>query len=292
MASIHRAPDERVASAGGTMATTSDQAAQPDLSGLWIPLLRHLTDRFPSWTVWKNPESAFDGPGDIDSLAPPEQWGGIERAFKDWATEQGFRPIIVCRHVPQGPHFITVHPTWPHMLILDVKELSTWRGSTLIDFRRAREVAEVGDDGFRRIRPGVEGVIKLLLNGVLPGGRKHETSLEVKGVEALLSRDPQGVELATEWLGPLSGTLRRGIDAYMNGGWDRRAMLAIEMSFAMRALTEPKTASSRLWFKHHLIKQCDVLQSVRKRDRAIPDDAEQWFREISVNHEVDLHPQA
>lgn len=272
------------------MATTTDHTARPDLSGIWLPLLRDLTDRFPGWTVWKNPESAFDGPGDIDSMAPPEQWDVIEEVFKDWARKSGLRPTIVCRHVPQGPHFITVHPDWPHMLILDVKELSTWRGSTLIDHRRARDVAEVGDDGFRRVRPGAEGFAKLLLNGVLPGGRMNEPGLEKKGVRDLLSSDPEGVEMAIRWIEPLSRVLRRGVDAYLSGGWDRQAMATVELGFVLRSLGEPVTAVSRLWFKNHLIKQCDVLQSVRKRDRAIPEDAERWYREISVNHEVDLAP--
>ncbi|HET8739254.1 MAG TPA: hypothetical protein VFO17_05940 [Acidimicrobiia bacterium] len=271
------------------MATTPQRSVRPDLSALWLPLLRDLTERFPGWTVWKNPESAFDGPGDIDSLAPREQWDSIERVFKTWAKDNGFRPTIVCRHVPQGPHFITVVHPWPHMLILDVKELSTWRGSTLIDHRRAGQVSEVGHDGFRRIRPGAEGVAKLLLNGVLPGGRKNEKGLEAKRVQTLLVSDPEGAELALGWVGPVSGTLRRGIDAYLGGGWDRQAMLTIEVFCTLRSLGEPRTAVSRLRFKR-AIKQCDILQSVRKRHRAIPDDAQQWYREISVNHEVDLDP--
>lgn len=272
------------------MTPTEELPVKPDLHGLWLPLLRDLTTRFPSWAVWKNPESAFTGPGDIDSLAPREQFDAIEQAFKEWTAGNGLRPSIVCRHVPQGPHFVTFHPAWPHMLILDVKELSTWRGSTLIRYRDLAEMANVGDQGFRRLRPGAEGVVKLLLNGTLLGGRKNERGLEIKRVAALISSDPEGVELATNRMGFVSGALRKGIDAFLAGGWDRRSMLAVEAGFGLRAFAEPGTAANRLWFKHHVIKQCDVLQSVRKHDRAVQGDPEEWFRKVAMNHEVDLEP--
>ncbi len=270
------------------MTSTEELPVKPDLLELWLSLLRDLTARFPSWAVWKNPESAFSGPGDIDSLAPPEQWHAIEGAFKEWVAANELRPSIVCRHVPQGPHFITFHSEWPHMLILDVKELSTWRGSTLIHHRDLAEITAVGDQGFRRMRSGAEGVVKLLLNGILPGGRQNEEGLEKKRVHALLSDDPEGVELTIERMGLLSGMLRNGVGAFLDGGWDRRSMLAVEIGFGLRTFSEPRIAVSRLWFKHHLIKQCDVLQSVRKHDRAIPGDPEEWFRRVAINHEVDL----
>lgn len=271
------------------MAAIEERPNRPELLDVWLPLLRELTERYPAWAVWKNPESAFDGPGDIDSMAPPEQWSEIEATFKTWAKAQGFRPIIVCRHVPQGPHFVTVAPGWPHMLILDVKELSTWRGSTLIDYRQLAEVAVVEDRGFRRIRPGAEGVVKLMLNGVLKGGWPNEEGLRVKGVADLLRVDPVGVSMAADWFGRLSGTVRHGVEAFLDGDWDRRSMAAVELYAGLRSFLEPKTALSRLVFKR-TIKDCEILQSVRGHDRRIPDDADSWYRSLSVNHEVDLDP--
>lgn len=270
------------------MTATESPEVKPDLLALWLPLLRDLTTRFPSWAVWKNPESAFSGPGDIDSLAPPEQWHAIESAFKEWASTNRLRPIIVCRHVPQGPHFVTFHPDWPHMLILDVKELSTWRGSTLIDFRDLPEVSDISREGFRRMRPGAEGVVKLLLNGVLPGGRPNHQGLDAKRVRELLTDDPEGTARTIGRMGRLAGPLARGVEAYLDGGWDRRSMLAVEVGFGLRALTEPRVAASRLIFKYRLIKQCDVLQSVRKHARSVPDQPDEWLRRVALNHEVDL----
>ncbi len=272
------------------MNSIEDRATNPGLHDLWVPLLRELTVEYPSWAVWKNPESAFVGPGDIDSLAPPEIWDEIEHTFKSWASSHGFTPIIVCRHVPQGPHFIAVDPGWPHMLILDVKKLSTWRGSTLVDHRHLSEAAIVEDRGFRRIRPGAEGVAKFLLNGVLIGGRANHRGLELKGVEDLLRADREGVEMAAAWLGPLSGTLIAGIDAFLAGGWDRRAMAAVEAWATIRSVLEPKTAASRLLFKYWGVKRCEILQSVRGNDREIPEDEESWLKRIAVDHQVEVRP--
>lgn len=274
-----------------TMTTSNTRPINPGLSDLWMPLLRELTDRYPSWVVWKNPESAFSGPGDIDSLAPPAQWDAIQRTFREWAIENEFRPIVVCRHVPQGPHFIAVDPSWPHMLILDVKEVSTWRGSTLVDYRGLEGATYIEERGFRRMRPGVEGVVKLMLNGVLVGGRPNTESLEIKGVDGLLRSDPEGVDLAASWFGPMSGAVRSGVAAYLEGGWDRRSMLQVELMAGLKSFTEPRTAISRLLFKHYTIKRCLILQSIRKDNRRIPDDSAAWYRQVALNHEIDLIPQ-
>ena len=273
-----------------TVTSPNDRPTNPELQRIWLPLLRTLTAKYPSWGVWKNPESAFIGPGDIDSLAPPQQWDDIEETFRDWATDNGFSPIVVCRHVPQGPHFVTVAPDWPHMLILDVKELSTWRGSTLIDYKDLANVAIVEERGFRRVRPGAEGVVKLVLNGVLIGGRMNEEGLRTKGVRDLLSGDREGVAMVAEWFGPLKGVVLDGVDAVIAGGWDRRAMATLELFSTARSVLEPRTAASRLWFKHYGVKKCGVLQSVRGEHRAIAGDTEEWARRIAVNHEVDLQP--
>lgn len=272
------------------MTASSSRPTNSKLLDLWLPLLQDLTAKYPSWSVWKNPESAFTGPGDIDSLAPPEQWDAIEETFREWAVATGLGPLIVCRHVPQGPHFVAVSPEWPYMLILDVKERSTWRGSTLVDYQRMPTVAIIEERGFRRIRPGAEGVVKLVLNGVLKGGRPNPEGLRIKSVTELLSSDREGVELAAGWFKPFTGTLLSGVDALLEGGWDRKSMSTIEAWAAVKALAEPRVAASRYIFNHYTLPRCPVLQSVRKDDRRIPDDADRWFEEISVDHEVDLVP--
>lgn len=272
------------------MTTSSNPPTDPELEERWLPLLQDLTAKYPSWSVWKNPESAFTGPGDTDSLAPPEQWDAIEGTFREWAEHSGLAPVIVCRHVPQGPHFITADPNRAHMLILDVKERSTWRGSTLIDYHTMPQVTMIEDRGFRRIRPGAEGVVKLVLNGVLKGGRPNPDGLEVKNVAGLLASDREGVELAAKWFKPFSGQLLAGVDSLLEGGWDRRSMATVEAWAALKAIAEPRVAISRLVFNKYTLPRCPVLQSVRKDNRQIPADADRWFEQISVDHEVDLIP--
>lgn len=265
---------------------------RPDrrLLDLWLPLLRDLTKKYPSWSVWKNPESAFSGPGDIDSLAPPVQWDSIERTFRSWAVANAARAIVVCRHVPQGPHFVAVLPEWGHMLILDVKERSTWRGSTLIDYEDMPEVAVIDEQGFRRIRSGAEGVAKLLLNGVLKGGRPNRVGLRDKRVFDLLKGDREGAEIASRRYRPLDGVLLSGVDRFLAGGWDRRAMAIVEAWALAKAVVEPRTAISRLIFNGYTLPRCPILRSVRTDHRSIPEERAAWFEQISTDHEVELFP--
>jgi len=263
----------------------------PQLADRWLPLLRELTHIYPKWSIWKNPESALTGPGDIDSLAPPDTWNAIEQTFRHWVIREGMHPLIICRHIPQGPHFIAIDPGWPHLLVLDVKERGTWRGSTLVDHQRLSEVSEIDDRGFRRVRPGAEGVIKLLNNGVLKGGRPNTEGLNVKGVVDLLRSDREGVEMAATWVRPLSSTLLKAVDRLLDGEWDRKSMIALEMRFALKSFLEPNVAASRFFFNHYTLQRCTVLRAIRNDDRRIPDNADAWYEEVAVEHEIELEPE-
>jgi hypothetical protein len=265
---------------------TGDVGEATDRTQLWLPLLRRLTERFPGWSVWKNVGSAFAGTGDVDSFAPPDDWPAIQELFVSWVAESGLGPIIICRHIPQGPHFITLEERSPYLVQLDVKERGTFRGSTLIDAWDLRELSEIDPLGFRRVRPGVEGVIKLCMNGVRRGGRPDVAGLRAKRVAALLASDPEGVEAGAALLGPAAGALRRGAAAVVAGGWDRGAMARVEAWSFLRAAAEPRTAISRYHFLHHVAPRCVVVSLIRDHDRRVPDDRQRWLAEVARDHEV------
>jgi hypothetical protein len=258
----------------------------PDRTELWLSLLRELTDTFPRWAVWKNVGSAFAGTGDVDSFAPSEDWPAIGRTFERWARAHDLGPLIVCRHIPQGPHFMALQDGSPYLVQLDVKIRGTFRGSTLIDATDLQRLSELDPLGFRRVRPGVEAIIKLLLNGTRKGGGPNVEGLRTKRVAELLASDPDGVAAGIELAGPLAGELRHGVDAVLEGEWDLVAMRRVEAWFAVRSLAEPGVALSRLWFLKYLAPRCPVVTLIRDHDRIVPEDRDAWLAEVAADHEV------
>jgi hypothetical protein len=259
---------------------------QPVRTDLWLSLLRRLTEEFPGWATWKNVDSALAGKGDVDSLAPPADWPAIQATFQAWAAERGYGPIVVCPHVPQGPHFITFEPGSPYIVQLDVKERATFRGSTLVDAWNLQPLTELDTRGFRRVRPGADGVIRLCSNGIRPGGRRDSAALAEKRVPQLLAADPEGIEAIAELFGPARDAVLATALAILQGRWDRRAALKVEAWSLARSVAEPTVAASRLWFGQVTLKRCPVLRVIRQHDRRVPDDFDGWLAELRESHEV------
>ena len=257
-----------------------------DRTDLWLPLLRELTVSYPGWAIWKNVTSAFAGTGDIDSFAPPSSWDAIQRTFTDWARRTGLGPVLICRHVPQGPHFITFQSNSPYIVQLDVKERGTFRGSTLVDAWTLAPLTEMDALGFRRVRPGAEAIIKLCMNGVRKGGRPNAEGLQAKRVAELLAADPDGVTAAAELFGPARDALLRGAMAVIDGGWDRPAMATVEAWCAVRAVAEPRVAASRWWFLNVGAKRCGVIDLIREHDRRIDGDLQTWLDAVADEHTI------
>lgn len=268
---------------------TSTPARAGGRSALWLPLLATLTEKFPRWSVWKNVRSALEGHGDVDSFAPREDWHAIEVEFNRWAAENGLSPVIVCRHIPQGPHFIAIDPTSDYIVQLDVKDRATLRGCTLLDVDQLQQLSEIDERGFRRIRPGGEGVIKLLTNGMTSGGHMNEEGIATKGVVDLLRNDREGVLAIAAMFGRAREALIRGVDALLLGEWDQRAMRAVELHAYRRALTEPGVALSRIWFNQVSKKRCPVIRLIREDDRRLPDDRQAWIADVSRTHSITYH---
>ncbi len=257
-----------------------------DRTELWLSLLRRITQEVPSWSTWKNVNSALAGTGDVDSLAPPSDWKLIRELFLDWAGENGFGPAIVCPHVPQGPHFITFEPQGTRIIQLDVKVRATFRGSTLVDAWNIGSLSYMDPRGFRCVRPGADGVIRLLSNGTRTGGRENRHALKVKRVVELLRADPEGIEAIARYFGPARQAVIDGSNAVVAGTWDRRAMLAVEAWSIARGVFEPQVGLSRLWFAQVPKRRCPVIRLIRESDRHVPPDLASWLEHVKRDHEV------
>lgn len=253
-------------------------------AALWLPLLQRLTDRVPRWVVLKNAGAALSGVGDVDSFAPPEDWPLIEREFRAWAAERDLPVVAVCRHIWRGPHFVAIDPASPYLLVLDVKSYRVFRGSALIRLGDAVAFAELDRLGFRRLRSGPEGVVKLLWNGMFRGARRNEEGLRTKGVLDLLLEDPTGASEAARIVGPAAPLLRRAIRRATAGRWPRRELAAVELWCVVRALWRPDVLFRQLWFRYHLAQRCPLMRLTRRARRRLPDDRAGWLADAAATH--------
>jgi hypothetical protein len=251
---------------------------------IWMPLIRRLTEVSPQWGIWKNAESALTGSGDIDSLAPPAHWPAIENEFRRWASSQGLSPAIACPHIPGGLNLVALDRRSGFLFEVGVKEQKAFRGSALFHWADLIPFMEMDVRGFRRVRPGVEGVLKLVLNGIRPGGGADDAELRAKGVSTLLEQDPVGADAAAELFGRGARDIRRAIAAVGEGRWDRRAALKIELRALARAAARPGLAFKRIRFKLSGTETCPVVSALLGHARQVPTDVDAWLREVERTH--------
>jgi hypothetical protein len=246
----------------------------------WLPLLRRLTVSEPDWFVWKNADAAISGSGDVDSVAPPQAWGGIAGEFRLWAASMGAGPVVTCTHAPGTLVAVAcVGPDRRALAQLDVYE----RVGRIAHADRISAAAELDPRGFRRLRPGAEGLLLLLALSRRPG-RMPESHEALGRIRSLLRSDPEGAETAARGVG-LGGSLALlGARAVAEGRWNVRAMAALEIVYAQRAVVEP---SRRLaWLRFQLSRdRCHVLEALGD-GRRIRGDVGVWLRAVSANHYV------
>ena len=203
-------------------------AAVPARSAAWMRLLVALTVARPDWLAWKGVGSALTGDGDVDSAAPAEAWPIVVDTFVDWAAGEGFAPVIVCPHAPGLLHIVTLAPGDEVLYELDVNRRKVFLGATLFRPADLLPLALMDAGGYRRLRPGAEGLLKLVQNGMARGGRVRWEGIARKGIRELLVADPDGVRAAARFFGLAAPAAVRGARAVADGRWDRGAMLALE----------------------------------------------------------------
>lgn len=261
-------------------------ATDRDRTDIWLPLLRRLSEEIPNWLVYKGVDSAFTGIGDIDSVAPGEDWPAITAIFKDWAIQQGLGPVVVCPHVPNVLHLVALDPNSPYFFEMDVNRRKVFLGSTLFMPPDLLPLAVDDERGFRRLRPGVEGLMKLVQNGARRGGRSNWEGIRTKKIVELLNRDPEGVERGARLFGRGASAVEELAEAVTSGEWNRSAMLRVEGWCLIGSVREPSAIWLRLRFRR-VRGSCPVLVTVFERGRAVPNDREAWLAEVRADHTVD-----
>jgi len=250
---------------------------------LWLALLRRLTRTSSSFLVWKNVESALDGQGDIDAAAAPADWDALEQQFLEWAREFELLPAALCHHIPGGRNLIAAPVGTPTFFELSIKHDKAFRGSTLFVLDDLLVLSETDGRGFRKLRPGAEGLLKLVLNGSKWLGRPDVDGLTSKHVRELVSSDPPGVAMASKVFGPAASSAQRLAAAVAAGGWDRRAMFAIEAHAVAKGLRHPRVMARRAWFRLTAQRQCPVVYAIG-HGRVISEPRDAWLADVARNH--------
>lgn len=257
-----------------------------DRAELWLPLLRRLTEASPTYVVWKQVDSALEGEGDIDSAASPADWDMLEAEFRQWAVRYGLEPVAVCNHIPGGRNLIAAPAGMASFLELSIKHNKVFRGSMLFTLEQLAPLTIIDPRGFRRLRPGAEGVLKLVLNGSRWGGRPNSEGLRAKHVVELLDADDDGARMAAQLFGPADTAVLELARAVQAGRWDRRAMLRVEGRALLMAIREPRVLGRRAWFRLFSTQHCPIVKAILAGGRRIPEDRDGWLRSIARTHAV------
>jgi hypothetical protein len=255
---------------------------------LWLALIRRLTEASPSWLVWKNVDSALDGGGDIDSASAPADWDALEDVFLAWAREFGLLPAVMCRHIPGGRNLIAAPVGTSTFFELSIKHDKAFRGSTLFVLDDLLAMSEMDELGFRKLRAGAEGLLKLVLNGSKWFGRPNTEGLKSKHVPELLASDPEGVALASALFGRAAGAARDLAQIVADGGWDMRAMGTIEARAVGNGLLDPPVMLRRAWFRLTMGKRCPVVYAIG-HGRVVAEPRDAWLAEVAATHD-DYYP--
>jgi len=210
----------------------------------WLPLLRQLTQDAPSLVVWKNASRTLGGEGDLDVVAAPPDWPVIADLFVRWADGQGLTPAL-CDHVPNSL-FLRAEGSDLPAFELDVKSRGTFRRSVLFEAPDLGSLVEWDPLGFRRLRPGAEGLLKLLLNGVSRRGTPKWERVAREDICRLVAADPEGAAAAASLFGWAAWAARNVARAVATGGWSRSSMLVLQAWAARNALRHPTILTRRI----------------------------------------------
>jgi hypothetical protein len=260
---------------------SGDTAGVGGSSETWLPLLRALSAREPSWCVWKNAETAVAGEGDVDSAAPRRAWAAVEDEFRTWAFGAGAGPVIVCRHLPETLILAAcAGPDRRRLVQLDAYE----RVARIVPADALAGIAEVDELGCRRLRPGAEGLL-LLLTVAPRGGRRASGGGSIDRAATLVRSDPAGVEAAARLLGSGRRPALAAADSIAAGGWNRTALAALELVYFQRAVREPGKRLAWLTFKVGAGSRCPLLAAL-SNGRRIAGDVDAWLSLVRSSHIV------
>jgi hypothetical protein len=245
---------------------------------LWLPLLQRLTAISPSSVVWKNASSALEGQGDLDLVAPPADWERIAVEFRRWASAESLHPVAVCRHVPGAIFLLAVDPERPAFFELDIKARGTLRGTTVFRPRDLQSLAELDPRGFRRLRPGAEGLLKFMMNCIRDDGGLNRDRLNRERVAELLRADPVGVRAAAELFGSNAARVLQLAADLLRGDWNPRRMRMLRARLRLRLILDPASVVHRVRMRTRQAwigraGDCPGIKALISEGRLVPADA-------------------
>ncbi|HEX3233674.1 MAG TPA: hypothetical protein VHR41_05725 [Gemmatimonadales bacterium] len=249
----------------------------------WLPLLRRLTQMSSSWCVWKNVDRALAGFGDIDSASIPADRERLLREFREWASSHDMGPIFVCHHLPGSVLGIAVRAR-AELIELQLCEQAFFRGAVLFAAHDLAPLMEMDERGFRRLRPGSEGLLLLFYNSMKRGGRPLVEGDKAARPLDLMKRDPKGVELAARLFGSVRAQALRVASCAMEGRWDRGSALRVELWAMGRGPLNPVLLAARLKLRAMNLGVCPLLP-VLSRGRRLQGNVDEYLRSVARTHE-------
>lgn len=264
-----------------TTATNQNRALQ------WLPLLRRLTEVCEGCAVFGDVEEGFSGVGDIDLVAAERSWTLIENEFRSWAASFGLEPVVVCTHRMdlltllaggEGPTFFEV----------EVRSRRFFRGAKVWEAEDLSGLMEMDQEGFRRLRPGAIGVVRMIPNAFDWRGNPKLPQDKVRRKFRVLKDDPDGIVAAASLFGGARRFVVKAAEAAARDESDRWAILAIQVWAMIRSITHPRTLLARARTRLGR-KSCDV-SAILARGRGLPDNLEAWIGRVRRDHPVYWEP--
>ncbi|MEJ7568867.1 MAG: hypothetical protein WKF41_11440 [Gaiellaceae bacterium] len=237
-------------------------------------LLNRLTEASPSWLIWKNVDSALSGAGDVDSVAPQREWPSAVEVFTAWAADAGLRPVIVCRHLPGALFLVACDQAAKRLVELDVYSHLVLRGRAYVAPEELASLTQIDPRGFRRLRPGAEGLFLLLAS-----------TASDKRLRELLDSDPGGASQAAALFGRFSRAALLCADATVRDRRNRWAMTRWKLGALAGVARAPRLACSRLFFGLGRGSGCPVIAALAA-GRRIPPEATTWLADVRRTHPI------
>lgn len=230
--------------------------------------------------MWKDPSSALDGPGDIDSMAERADWPTVVREFRAWSGQHGFGPVVLCTHRPGILIVVACEGAAPvRLLQMDVYSRHVFRGATLVTARQLGPLMQIDSRGFRRLVPGAEALLVLLRAARRGGNPPHEQTLN--RYLDLLRRDREGAER----LAAVVGLPLHVVRALAVGRWERRQLAAFELRAALKLMIDPRELGTCLLRDYRRMRRCELVNSL-ERGRRVSGNRAAWLTEIRRTHIV------
>lgn len=251
---------------------------------LWRRLLVALSEGAPNWGVAGNVDEGLSGDGDVDLIAPVAEWHRVEKHFRGWAEANGLSSVVSCTHRPGVLELVALGAGEKPVYQVEVLGFRHFRGARLYRAEDLAAAMEMDPRGWRRLRPGAAGVVKLLPNGVTWSGGLKWRGPKAQRVLTLLRDDPEGVRGAADAFGSVRGlvataTLRAG-----QGRWSRWRMSAIGLWALVRGLGHPRSFLARAGFRLRR-GRCELLATVKNQE-LVRRDPEEWLSRMAAEHEV------